>query len=99
MSPADEIRTAVTVLRCDHRHPVCPPEGSLAKPGDCRECGTPWQLREPVPDWLREPLAAWLESVADKAEKHAAQGWGNDQSEIACGPPLAAARAVTGRTP
>jgi hypothetical protein len=44
----------------------------------------------------REPLAEWLESIAAEAERHEAQGWGNDQSEIADGHPLAVARIFTG---
>ena len=59
---ADELRAAVTALRCDHQHPVQPPQGSLTRPGPCTACGTPWDGREPVPGWLREPLAAWLET-------------------------------------
>ncbi len=60
-TPAEEIRAAATRLRCDHRHPVQPPLGSLARPGDCSQCGAPYG-HEPVSESLAEPLAAWLES-------------------------------------
>jgi len=60
MTAAEELRAAVTRLRCDHRHPVQPPHGSMAFPGDCSKCGAPWGSIL-VSDGLREPLAALLE--------------------------------------
>ena len=66
LTPAATLRAAATVLRCDHLHPVQPPEGSLAKPGDCRMCGAPFN-----PEFVNGiervavPLAAWLEGSAE----------------------------------
>lgn len=64
MTPAEELRTAATRARCDHRFPVQPPEGSLAAPGNCRACGQSWERREVVSDELAEPLADWLDEQA-----------------------------------
>jgi hypothetical protein len=61
MTPADHLRAAVAALRCHHQYPCQPPHGSVARPGPCTACGTPWDGREPAPGWLREPLAAWLQ--------------------------------------
>lgn len=32
----------MTISLCKHSFPVQPPHGSLAQPGDCVGCGTPW---------------------------------------------------------
>lgn len=45
---------------------------------------------------LAEPLAALLEDIADEAERHAAQGAGNAQDEIADSLILNVARAING---
>lgn len=71
MTPAQELRAAVKVLRCEHRFPVLPPLGSLAHPGDCSNCGVAWGHHEAVADDLKAPLAAWLENEATWAEQHA----------------------------
>lgn len=43
------------------------------------------------------PLADWLESTADEAERHAAQGWGNIAEEYTDGHPINTAHAVLGK--
>ncbi|MET8864640.1 hypothetical protein ABZW11_17020 [Nonomuraea sp. NPDC004580] len=66
-TPAGELKTAAIRLRCDHRFPVQPPHGSLARPGSCSHCGMPWANAAALPpDALREPLAALLEEIADQ---------------------------------
>lgn len=72
LSIPQELRTAVTRLRCDHSFPCNPPGGTLWAPGPCEQCGMPWDERNPIadlPDELREPLAAWLESAAGHANQ------------------------------
>jgi hypothetical protein len=67
--PAEELRAAVKTLRCEHRFPLQPPQGSFANPGPCRLCGTPYSDDEPtVSRALCEPLAALLEQEAAHAE-------------------------------
>lgn len=67
MTAVEELRQSTTTLRCDHRHPILPPLGSLAKPGDCSQCGAPYG-HEPVSEPLVEPLAALLEYCAKHRE-------------------------------
>lgn len=93
---AAELRTAATRLRCDHSFPIQPPHGSLANPGPCKHCGTPYRASGAVADHLREPIAELLDDVANEAERHEAHGMGNSQDEIATGPILAIARAING---
>ncbi|MEV8639336.1 hypothetical protein AB0395_47555 [Streptosporangium sp. NPDC051023] len=64
-----------------------------------RQFPTSRGMAEHVAEWtpeVAEALAAWLEEVADEAVKHAAGGWGNHIDEVACGWPLAVARAING---
>jgi len=63
-TPADELQTAATRLRCEHSHPCNPPGGTLWAPGPCTHCGMPFGASAAVADHLREPLAAWLDNAA-----------------------------------
>jgi hypothetical protein len=92
LTPAAEIRAAVTALRCDHRNPMQPPHG-LDRPGDCAHCGTPWRYGPIVADDLREPLADLLTEAAACGCEEGDDHW--PQTRAA----LATARAITGRTP
>lgn len=63
-TPVEEIRKAIEVLRCDHEWPINPPEGSITRPGHCRNCGIPWRAGPLVADELIEPLVSAMEAVA-----------------------------------
>lgn len=63
-TPLQELRDAAKTLRCDHRFPIQPPHGSLARPGACSKCGVHVLNALEVPDALIEPLAEWLETEA-----------------------------------
>jgi hypothetical protein len=67
---AEELRTAATRLRCDHRFPIQPPLGSLSAPGPCLVCGSPWADNEDVYERLQGPLAALLEDLSRLAKYH-----------------------------
>lgn len=73
LAPADELRTAVQRLRCDHSFPVLPPAGSLANPGPCMHCGVAYAASSPVADHLREPLAKLLEQIGGDMHMSAAE--------------------------
>lgn len=64
MNEVTELRTAVEILRCDHRFPVHA-HGSLEQPGACSRCGVP-QDTELTP----EDLADLLDAIADAWPKH-----------------------------
>ena len=100
---ADVIRAAITVLRCDHRFPINPPDGSIYGPGHCIRCGISYQYEKPVADWMVEPLAAWLVSAAgvvDECEAASLPNGGHAPTAHRGIPEaLAAACAITGRTP
>lgn len=70
-TPADELRTAAARFRCDHFHPITPPEGTVRKPGPCNHCGIVADIGLPltdVPQSLLEPLAEWLDETARQYE-------------------------------
>ncbi|MEV0968496.1 hypothetical protein [Microtetraspora glauca] len=68
---ADELRTAVARLRCEHSFPVQPPHGTAWAPGPCEHCGIAWDIGLPltdVPERLRGTLATLLDVIADEYE-------------------------------
>lgn len=108
-TPAEEMRAAVTVLRCDHKFPMNRPPGSTDKPGVCIHCGVSWRYEKPVADWLVEPLAELLDETAHvmdclgcRARPYKdgvvlSDDMGTPRSEW--GRALTTARAITGGTP
>ena len=88
-TPADELRTAATWLRCTHSFPVNPS-------GPCR-CGMTWdRVRTLPPENLREPLAASLEQAAKEYEFFGAnsESWASTTAVSL----LRVARALNGTT-
>lgn len=84
-TPAEELRAAVTRLRCEHefRYPL---------PG-CGKCGVDTR---PAIDELAEPLATWLDLVAYGWEKSAELSPGAAESRFDKHPALGVARAING---
>jgi hypothetical protein len=65
-TPTQELRAAAKTLRCEHRFPLQPPHGSLARPGDCTDCGVPYDDSEQVAgDRLSKRLAELFDHMAD----------------------------------
>ena len=52
-SPAETIRQAITVLRCEHSHPISDPPAWEA--GPCTECGTPYEVTTRLADMMPQP--------------------------------------------
>lgn len=67
-TPTQELRAAAKTLRCAHSFPCQPPHGSLARPGDCTECGVPFDACEQVPDGLAKKLAELFDHLANDLE-------------------------------
>lgn len=68
-TPADEVRAAVNVLRCEHSFPCQPPHGSIACPGDCTKCGVTYDASDYVADeHLAKHLVELLSHIANKME-------------------------------
>jgi hypothetical protein len=68
-TPADELRAAARVLRCEHSFPCQPPHGSIARPGDCTKCGVTYDASEYVSDeHLAKQLVDLLGHMADEMD-------------------------------
>lgn len=67
-TPTQELRAAAKTLRCKHRHLIQPPDGSLAHPSDCTNCGVPYAATEQVEEGLAKKLAELFDHMAGDME-------------------------------
>lgn len=70
LAPPETIRQAVTVLRCEHAHPIPEPSAPIWTPEPCTTCGTPYEVTTRIADMmpgppLYKPLADLLDAVVE----------------------------------
>jgi hypothetical protein len=98
-TPVETLAAAITLLRCEHRHPITQAEpGAPGRHGPCEHChqsaATTWRVGGLVGEELRGPLAVWLD---DHLDDHSTYRCLYDYDDTSC-PAVRTARVILGAT-